>query len=217
MQSLNSTFRQIFVKDFLFVRTIRKQNFRNQVKLSLRMMGTEAEKGTFLYFAYGSNLWTKRIHENNRTATMVAVGKLEGHRLDFGHWTQRWRGASANILAEEGSHVYGVLWELNQCDQASLDKQEGVLDNIYQRVELTVETVPDGKKVNCMAYRIRDETRQKSVLAHGENLIPSLRYKNVIIQGAKEHGLPEEYVKFLEAVPDNGYNGDVDVNIPLTT
>jgi len=216
MQTLGSIFRQTVVKDFLFVRTFSIQSFGLHFKFFSRKMGTEAEKDTFLYFAYGSNLWTKRIHENNRTARMVAVGKLEGHRLDFGHWTQRWRGASANILAEEGSHVYGVLWELNQCDQASLDKQEGVLDNIYQRVELIVETVSEGKKVNCMAYRIRDETRQKSIAAHGEKLIPSLRYKNVIIQGAKEHGLPEEYVKFLEAIPDNGYNGDVDVNIPLT-
>lgn len=95
-------------------------------------------------------------------------------------------------------------------------RQEGVFDNIYQRLELTVETYPEGKKVKCMAYQIRDETRQKSVEAHGANLIPSLRYKNVIISGAKEHGLPAEYVKMLEEVPDNGYNGDVEVNIPLT-
>lgn len=47
---------------------------------------------------------------------------MQDYKLDFGHWTQRWKGASANILPTPGSHVYGVLWELNQTDQASLDK-----------------------------------------------------------------------------------------------
>ncbi|ODM89721.1 Gamma-glutamylcyclotransferase, partial [Orchesella cincta] len=96
-----------------------------------------------------------------------------GYRLDFGHWTQRWIEASAITLPDEGSYVFGVLWELNQSDQPPLDKQEAQ--------QLTVETVPDRKKVSCMVYRIRDDTRQKSVEAHGANLIPSLRYKNVII------------------------------------
>jgi len=146
---------------------------------------------------------------------MVSVAKLHDHKLDFGHWTQRWRGASANILPDPGSHVYGVLWELNMSDQQSLDIQEGVFDNIYQRKQLTVETYPEGKLIDCMAYRIRDETRQKSLDEHGVNLIPSLRYKNVIIEGAKEHGLPEEYIRMLEAIPDNGYNEEVDVKIPL--
>lgn len=92
-----------------------------------------------------------------------------------------------------------------------------MFDNIYRRIELTVETYPEGKKVDCVAYQICDETRQKSLDAHGANLIPSLRYKNVIIQGAKEHGLPEEYIKMLEGLADNGYNGDVDVKIPMTS
>ncbi|ODM95558.1 Gamma-glutamylcyclotransferase [Orchesella cincta] len=150
MQIFGPVFRKVLVKDF--IRALKTSHFfESQFKfVSGRMMGTEVGKDTFLYFAYGSNLWTKRIHENNRTARMVAVGKLEGHRLDFGHWTQRWRGASANILPDEGSHVFGVLWELNQSDQPSLDKQEGVLDNIYQRKELTVETVSGlGKMSSC--------------------------------------------------------------------
>lgn len=95
-------------------------------------------------------------------------------------------------------------------------RQEGVCSTIYKRIQLTVETLPEGKLVDCVAYQIVDSTRQKSIEEHGPNLIPSLRYKNVIITGAIEHGLPEEYVKQLEAIPDNGYNGDVDVNIPLT-
>jgi gamma-glutamylcyclotransferase len=37
---------------------------------------------TFLYFAYGSNLLTKRIHINNPSAVRVGIGKLMVHLPD---------------------------------------------------------------------------------------------------------------------------------------
>ena len=40
-------------------------------------------KETFLYFAYGSNLHTKRIHHQNPSAVFKDVAKLRGYRLDF--------------------------------------------------------------------------------------------------------------------------------------
>jgi hypothetical protein len=38
---------------------------------------TGGDNETFLYFAYGSNLWTKRIHENNRSAEMKSTALLK--------------------------------------------------------------------------------------------------------------------------------------------
>lgn len=35
------------------------------------------ELNTFLYFAYGSNLLTKRIHINNPSAVRKGIGKLK--------------------------------------------------------------------------------------------------------------------------------------------
>ena len=97
-----------------------------------------------------------------------------------------------------------------------LYSQEGVADKIYERVELTVEA-SNGGPVSCMAYQLRTETRDESLEEYGaDKLLPSLRYKNVIIQGAKEHNLPAEYITYLQNIPDNGYNGVVDVNIPIS-
>ena len=39
--------------------------------------------------------------------------------------------------------------------------------------------------------------------------IPSKVYKNVIINGAKQNGLPDEYITKLENLPDNGYGNDL--------
>lgn len=49
----------------------------SQKKVKLVQFGTMAQQETFMYFAFGSNLWTKRIHENNRSANFVSVAKLQ--------------------------------------------------------------------------------------------------------------------------------------------
>ncbi|XP_077498245.1 gamma-glutamylcyclotransferase-like [Amblyomma americanum] len=36
-----------------------------------------------LYFAYGSNMWSSRMHVRNPTAKFFDIGELEGHRVDF--------------------------------------------------------------------------------------------------------------------------------------
>lgn len=48
-----------------------------------------------------------------------------------------------------------------------------------------------------------------------EDKRPSGVYKDVIIRGAREHNLPSKYVKMLESVEDNGYRGNVSVNVDL--
>ena len=52
-------------------------------------------------------------------------------------------------------------------------------------------------------------------LPEGSDTRPSTVYKRVIVHGAIENGLPEHYVKQLEKIEDNGYDGDVDVHLPL--
>ena len=42
-------------------------------------------------------------------------------------------------------------------------------------------------------------------------ILTSPQYKNVIITGAKETGLPKEYMDFLNGVKDNGYDGHVEI------
>ena len=91
--------------------------------------------------------------------------------------------------------------------------QEGVNDGIYERI--AVRPIVDGQPVDCVAYQITNVTRDNAIASHGNQLRPSTVYKNVIIRGAKEHELPAEYIKYLEEIPDNGYNGAVEVHIRL--
>ena len=41
--------------------------------------------GKFLYFAYGSNLSTERIHLNNPSAIAKGPALLDGYKLDFNY------------------------------------------------------------------------------------------------------------------------------------
>ena len=42
-----------------------------------------------------------------------------------------------------------------------------------------------------------------------EEAKPSKVYKNVILKGANEHKLPQDYIEFLESISDNGDDGHV--------
>ncbi|XP_068226953.1 gamma-glutamylcyclotransferase-like [Palaemon carinicauda] len=165
-----------------------------------------ANRNCFLYFAYGSNLLTERIHINNPSAKKIHVGKLNDYRLDFNYFSQRWQGSAATIVEDPGNHLYGILWEIENEDMANLDMQEGVHQGIYKAVEVDVETL-DGEKVKARSYQI--------IRPLEKDRRPSSVYMDVIIRGAKENGLPEDYIKYLEGIEDNGYNGKVDVKLNL--
>nr|XP_053640562.1 gamma-glutamylcyclotransferase-like [Cherax quadricarinatus]XP_053640563.1 gamma-glutamylcyclotransferase-like [Cherax quadricarinatus]XP_053640564.1 gamma-glutamylcyclotransferase-like [Cherax quadricarinatus] len=159
-----------------------------------------ASQNCFLYFAYGSNLLKKRIHVNNPSAKMISVAKLKDYRLDFILFSQNWQGATATIVEDPGNFVYGVIWEIGNEDMAKLDRQEGVNNGVYKVLEVDVET-PNGESVRARCYQ--------QLITFTEDKRPSSVYKNVIIQGARENGLPENYIKFLESIEDNGYSGEV--------
>lgn len=76
-------------------------------------------------------------------------------------------------------------------------------------------TTSSGRPLACRSYLMHVAPPK---LAAGETLPaerqPSLVYKRVVIAGARESGLPADYIARLEAIPDNGSSG-VDPPVPL--
>lgn len=157
-------------------------------------------KSTFLYFAYGSNLLTERIRLNNPTAVKRAVAKLQGYKLDFEVIGQRWHGAVATIIPAPDRCVWGVVWELHNSDLENLNRQE----RGYDPIEVNVFG-EDGSSYKCCTYQLAKTP--------GSDDKPSIVYKNVIVNGAIENGLPKIYIDELRKIEDNGYNGPVDVKL----
>ena len=99
-----------------------------------------ANPGKFLYFAYGSNLSTERIHLNNPSAVAKGPALLKGFKLNFNYESNRWRGCAATIEHDPSSEVYGVLWELDNEHLSTLDDQEGVSKRVYRRFKIEVKS-----------------------------------------------------------------------------
>ncbi|XP_018404373.1 PREDICTED: gamma-glutamylcyclotransferase-like isoform X2 [Cyphomyrmex costatus] len=170
---------------------------------------------TFLYFAYGSNLLAKRIHLHNPTAIMKDIGYIKNFRLDFHRYSNRWHGTSATIVETENSVVWGVVWELDKCNLATLDCQEGIQNNIYHAMSVNVET-PDGRTLNCRVYQQCNNPKEYiKPEEFPKDKRPSPLYLGTILKGAEENNLPTDYIKFLKTIPNNGYKGEYDIGFSL--
>jgi len=130
------------------------------------------------YFAYGSNLCAEQMAERCPGATDPRPAVLDDH-----DWLINERGV-ATLEPFIGSKVYGVLWTLTDHDLARLDHAEGVPER-YRRDRLTVRTV--GGPAKPWVYidnRVHPGT-------------PRPGYLERIISGALHHGLPHQWIEFL--------------------
>ena len=80
-------------------------------------------------------------------------------------------------------------------------RQEGSDVGLLRRKPVSVHTV-SGECISCYLYQATDQSDDLEGL-------PSPQYLQVIITGAEEVGLPEEYQAQLKQLPHNGYQGDV--------
>lgn len=165
----------------------------------------------FYYFGFGSNLLGKRIKIQNKSAQRVGVGRLENHRLDFAdsavhakYFSPNWNGSPATIIPSAGSSVYGAVWQIDSADLDELDRQEGVEVGIYKPLSLNVLLVDRQEGIPCRTYQLVDNP--PSCLDPGDRHFerqPSKTYLNVILNGAEETGLPQDYIAFLKTFKHN--------------
>jgi len=150
---------------------------------------TGARGGTFLYFAYGSNMLTRRLKSRAPSALIVGKGYVEGHRISFDKVSADGSG-KCDIRPSDNpaDRVHGVLFSIDVRDRSRLDREEGVGDG-YRTSELQVAT--QGGVSTAVAF-IAEDTNQQ--------LRPYDWYKEIVVAGAVEHGLPDEYLETLRGV-----------------
>ena len=139
-----------------------------------------------LYFAYGSNLLSARMRERVPSAAARGPARLSGWRLTTDKRGKDGTG-KANLRREPAAAVWGVVWAIDPAEWPQLDRLEGG----YARVEVEVET-PAGTRLRAATYA-SDRLTAAPVLDRG--------YKRAIVDGAREHGLPEAWIAALEALP----------------
>ena len=118
-------------------------------------------------------------------------GRIKGYRLRFNlDGRPRGKAAPANLHPDPEAEVWGVLYRITRRDLLRLDSTEGVPGRGYRHIEIAAED-RNGRVVQAVTYM----AQAKDVDGR-----PSLRYITLLREGARAHGLPAHYIRFLESV-----------------
>ncbi len=136
------------------------------------------------YFAYGSNLDSGRLRARVPSARAETRALLRGYR-----WRCNKRGrdgsAKANIEAWTGGSVWGVVYAMEAGSLEVLDHYEGG----YARIRVEVEGGGAPRLVDTyVSTQITPDER------------PTAEYRGYLVSGAREHALPAEFLRLVEAL-----------------
>jgi cation transport regulator ChaC len=145
--------------------------------------------GPLWYFGYGSNM-NRSVFLGRRQMQPIDVRRacLPGYALRFNIPIGPGERGVANVEPLLESQVWGVAYLLTPADFDRLDRTEGVSAGLYQRHP--VELMADGDE------RLQGFTYRSTLITEGRK--PSLRYLGLLLEGARQHGLPTDYVTYLE-------------------
>ena len=121
------------------------------------------------------------------------TAQLLKHRLCFHKRSSDGSGkCNAFATAASKDSVFGVVYEISPAEKPALDRAEGVTLG-YHDARVRVQS-PDGREVQVHTY-IADGD------AIDDRLKPYSWYKDFVMKGAQEHGLPLEYIhSYIEPV-----------------
>lgn len=138
-----------------------------------------------VYFAYGSNMEAAQMASRVPEARSLGRARLAGYAFACNK-IGRDGTAKANVEACTAEEVWGVVYEISATDLETLDRFEGG----YLRVAVEVD-LPTGDRLASEVY-VSDRT--------SADLRPSRAYRDRMVRGAREHGLPEACCRALEAL-----------------
>lgn len=134
------------------------------------------------YFAYGSNMNESRRLERFPEAIPAGISKLEDYKFALDS------EGYATVLKSAGNHVWGFLWDISEEHKKNFDNAEGIHTGAYRDSNIVMEQ--DTIQTEALIYISLRELNNGNRIAG---------YENIVIQGAREKGLPDCYIQELLA------------------
>lgn len=147
----------------------------------------------FKYFAYGSNMSIRRLLERCSTANFLGIAKIENYKLAFNKKSSLDKSGKANIIETDNPSdiVWGVIFEIEESQKTQLDEAEG---NGYGYDDHTIKVIDSkGQEHECIVY-IATEAKYID-----NSLTPMDWYLEHCLIGARENGLPEDYILIIKS------------------
>ena len=149
------------------------------------------------YFAYGSNMNLEQIRERTQNSNLQPsfIGYMKDKKLIFPRESKiTWEGGVASYDHSDGDNLWGAVFLLTDEELKKIDPFEGYhgygKSNAYEKIENEEIIKENGKSIKITTY----------VANKVGNFLPSKKYRDWIIKGAKECKLPEEYIERLNEI-----------------
>ncbi len=143
----------------------------------------------FLYFAYGSNMFTTRLKKWCPSASPLTVALAGGFKLEFSKLSTDGSG-KGNLVRHSDTSQPGVLFEIGTSDLPALDDAEGKEKGYDRNDNFIVRRADTGEHVTSITY-LATETDEK--------LLSYDWYLALIVHGAREHALGQDVLGELLA------------------
>ena len=133
---------------------------------------------------------TARLRDRVPSARAAGPAYLTRHSLRWHKHSGDGSGkCDAFATGTNSDLVWGVLFEIDSTDKSALDRAEG-LNHGYAEKFVTV---------NCISQSVDVQIYYATKI--NSTLKPYLWYKAFVVAGAREHELPDDYVRLLDTAP----------------
>ena len=140
-----------------------------------------------LLFVYGPYMNPKFLQEKGINIKHSERAVLKDYEICFSTKTNDYKIAMIDIKESKGKRVEGVLYDISDSVMDIFDNHEMIRYGKHDRIMVNLMTeTNEAKKAYTFISPIKEG-----------NYVPSAEYLNVIIEGAKLHNLPDEYIEFI--------------------
>ncbi len=140
------------------------------------------------YFAYGSNMDWQQMRRRCPSSKFVCVACLADYHFVIGRHSRLRHCGTATIVAQRGSAVWGIVYDVSDEDLLALD----AFEDGYRREKVFVSALNDGRHpIEALVYIAEKE---ESVP------LPDPSYARLIRDGARHWHLPPSYCAMLEQI-----------------